>query len=128
MFTSKISCSYKKEIESGKTFIPAGFVVKSSNPHIKTGRHDTWEGAFEEFQIRFQDELASLFLGQCPEYTILGPFFSGKSMKCKESLGEYELKCEPEDLSITWTIDISRGENHTLSDYTPELGVSEEVI
>jgi hypothetical protein len=128
MFTSKISCSYKKEIESGKSFIPAGFVVKCSNPHIETRRHDTWEEALEEFQTRFQDNLKQLIPISTPDCIFHGPFFSGRSKKCKESLGEYTLSCEPEDLTITWTIEITQGENHTLSDFTPGHGVSEESI
>ena len=128
MIACKASCSYKKEIESGKTFIPAGFVSKCSNPHIETERHDTWEGSFEEFQTRFQDSIKQLIPINTPDCIFHGPVFSGRSRKCKESLGEYELSCEPEDLTITWTIEISRGVNRTLSDYTPGLGVSEESI
>lgn len=117
IFALKASGSWRKESENSTGFVPAGFVISCKNPVIHTDRYDTIDKAFLSFQKDLNLYVKMLIPTGDPIITIEPPVYSGRSIVCKEELGEYIMRVDPEYLAVSWTITIGNHPNQTLDEF-----------
>lgn len=129
-FTLKAVCSWKPEKKIKGIKIPSGFVVHCSNPETETNRFDDYIDAFESFTFWLSDFVKTLVPSGSPEIEIGDPVFSGKSELCEGGSEGFTLKCEPNEITISWVITISHQPNRTLDEFepTPVKSVFEEAL
>lgn len=115
----QISVSAKWHPEKKTKFIalPPGWICRSSNPEIETVRFETYTAAFESFIETLKDNWSDTW-EKYPRIEVSDPVARGKADRfSSDGAGEYTLSLYEDEVSISWSIRLTKPVNRTLSEF-----------
>jgi len=94
----------------------SGWICKSGNPEIETGRYKTYDAAFEAFVTELKEQWSETFENY-PQIHISSPEIRGKTERFTADDGVFSFVLAEDEVSISWLITIARPLNRTLDEF-----------
>jgi hypothetical protein len=120
MAVPSISVSVTAKWHDGTSKMPEGWICKSPNPDITTGRYETYKAAFEDYKTQLTEIFVDMFEVE-PRLLIGDPIISGKSDLFSEETGVFHLNLQVDAVKITWKISVMKPKNRQLSDFVSDM-------
>lgn len=111
-----VSAKWHPEKKTKYGTLLSGWICKSSNPEIETGRYKSYDSAFEAFTTELKEQWSETFENY-PQIHISSPEIKGKTERFTAADGVFSFVLSEDEVSISWLITIARPLNRTLDEF-----------